>query len=160
MKNEERRRLFDAVVWTASAMFTVMLMVHEAHAGEHRFPLGEPAYVNECGSCHIAYPAQLMSAASWTKLMKNLDQHFGTDASVDARSADLISTWLGSNAGMSSRVGTESIRISGTPWFSREHREVAAKFSRPAVKSAANCGACHRGAAQGNYSEHGVVLPK
>ena len=43
----------------------------------------------ECGSCHVAYPAQLLPATSWQRLMKGLDKHFGTDASVDAGVDDL-----------------------------------------------------------------------
>jgi len=52
-------------------------------------------------------------------------------------------------------------RITRTPWFVREHREVSATtWKLPAVKSAANCGACHQGADQGDFSEHSVRVPR
>ena len=36
----------------------------------------------ECSSCHIAYPARALPAASWKKIMSGLDKHFGVDASL------------------------------------------------------------------------------
>lgn len=32
MHNDEKRRLFDAVVWTFSAMFLVLFLVHDSHS--------------------------------------------------------------------------------------------------------------------------------
>jgi len=43
-----------------------------------------PAYKAECGSCHVAYPPQLLPGASWQQLMAQLERHFGSDASLDA----------------------------------------------------------------------------
>ena len=43
--------------------------------------------------------------------------------------------------------------------FVRKHREVPARlWHDPRVKSAANCEACHRGAVDGNYSEHDIAI--
>jgi hypothetical protein len=36
----------------------------------------------------------------------------------------------------------------------------AAVWQRKAIGSAANCAACHPGAAQGRFSEHDVRIPK
>ena len=48
-----------------------------------------------------------------------------------------------------------------TPWFVREHRQVdAATWKSPAVKSVANCTACHAGAASGDYNERAVRIPR
>ena len=47
-----------------------------------------PAYVQECGSCHVPYPPGLLPNESWQRLMANLPQHFGTDASLDAADAE------------------------------------------------------------------------
>lgn len=160
MKSAEKRRLFDAVVWSVSSMFAVTLMVHEAHAGEHRYTVNQADYQKECASCHIAYPPQLLSAPSWQSLMTGLDRHFGTDAAIDARSAASIGEWLKTNAGSSSKFGTDTQRISETAWFTRKHRKVAGKFKTAAVKSAANCSACHEGAAQGDYSERRIRIPE
>ncbi|GEM_PF-271251 len=40
-------------------------------------------FVKECGSCHMVYPPFLLSARAWEKMMSNLEEHFGDDASID-----------------------------------------------------------------------------
>jgi nitrate/TMAO reductase-like tetraheme cytochrome c subunit len=116
----------------------------------------------ECGSCHVAYPAQLLPATSWQRLMKSLDKHFGTDASVDAATAAEISTFLEKYSGSKRGItGETTLRVSETSWFQREHRKVdAATWKNPKVKSAANCAACHTNAEAGDYSERGIRIPQ
>lgn len=117
---------------------------------------------NECGSCHVAYPAQLLPATSWQRLMKGLDKHFGTDASVDAATATEIGAFLEKYAGGKRGVaGETTLRVSETAWFQREHRKVnAATWKNPKVKSAANCAACHTAAESGDYRERGIRIPQ
>jgi cytochrome c553 len=122
-----------------------------------------PLYKTECAACHIAYPAGLLGAQSWQQLMANLPKHFGTDASLDATTAKQISTWLQANAGAGRRFAEAppEHRISKSSWFVREHDVVSASaFKRASVGSAANCSACHRNAAEGNFDEHEVRIPK
>lgn len=116
----------------------------------------------ECGSCHVAYPAQLLPANSWQRLMKGLDKHFGTDASVDAATAAEIGTFLDKYAGSKRGIaGETTMRISETAWFQREHRKVdAATWKSPKVKKAANCAACHTAAEAGDYRERGIRIPQ
>lgn len=116
----------------------------------------------ECGACHVAYPAQLLPAASWQRLMKGLDRHFGTDASVDAAAAAEIGAFLEKYAGGKRGIaGETTLRVSETAWFLREHRKVdAATWKNPAVKSASNCAACHTGADNGDYRERGIRIPR
>lgn len=121
------------------------------------------SFKTECGSCHLAYPPALLTAQDWQRTMGGLKDHFGTDAAVDAKSSLEISAFLERNAGNPDKLGSagEPPRISQTARFVRKHREVSAKLWRdPRVKSAANCEACHRGAANGNFSEHDVTLPE
>ncbi len=121
-----------------------------------------PAYVQECGACHAPYAPALLPAASWQRLMGGLRQHFGTDASLGASEQQTLSQWLQQNAGgKRGREEPPQDRITRAAWFTREHREVApAVWTRAAVKSRANCGACHGQAAQGRYSEHDVRIPQ
>ena len=133
-----------------------------AHADGDRYTLSA-AYVQECGACHTPYPPALLPNESWQRLMNNLPRHFGTDASLDAPTQKALSTWLAATAGggKRARVAPPQDRITRGDWFIREHREVPqAAWSRPAIKSAANCGACHQGAAQGNYDEDSVHIPR
>ena len=124
-----------------------------------------PAYQQECAACHLAYPPGLLPAASWQRLMAGLGRHFGTDASLDASTTRAISAWLSQHAGTYQRVSEEppQNRITQSAWFLRKHRadEVPpAVWKRASVGSASNCAACHTGAAQGNFNERDIKIPK
>lgn len=131
---------------------------------EGRRPVRAPmpaVYVEECGSCHVPYPARGLPASSWRTLMAGLDRHFGNDASLSPVQADAIRGWLIAGAGAQPADRAAPLRLTRAPWFVREHREVPTPLWRsPAVKSAANCAACHRGAERGVFSEHDVRLPR
>jgi hypothetical protein len=115
-----------------------------AAADDVRVP-DHPVYAAECGSCHVAYPPQLLSAPSWRRLMAGLDQHFGSDASLEPALSKEIGQFLADYAGR--RGGTE-LRITETRWFLKEHRKEI-----PAGKNPADCAACHRGAEKGIYED-------
>jgi len=122
-----------------------------------------PAYKQECAACHVAFPPGMLPSDSWRRLLINLPRHYGTDASLDATTVNELATWLSANAGTYKRVrGTPpEDRITKSAWFIRKHDEVpAAVWQRPAVKSAANCIACHTQAAQGDFNEHSVSIPR
>ena len=121
----------------------------------------DKTWLEECGSCHLAYPPSMLTADNWRRMMNGLDKHFGANASLDAESAAKISAFLERNASTrGERNASSTLRITGTRWFVREHDEVApATWRDPKVKSAANCSACHRGADRGQYDEHDIVIP-
>lgn len=104
------------------------------------------AYKAECASCHVAYPPQLLSAASWKQIMAGLDKHFGSDASLEPALAREIGQFLADHAGRK-RAGN-GLRITETRWFRKEHRNEI-----PAGKNPADCAACHRGAEKGIYED-------
>lgn len=121
-----------------------------------------PGYVQECGSCHVAYPPGLLPAASWQRLMGNLERHFGSDASLDAATTRRLADWLQSHAASGGRRAEQppQDRITRSAWFQREHRELdAAVWALPSVKSPANCGACHTQAERGRYDERSLRAP-
>ena len=124
-------------------------------------------YKNECSACHLAYPSQYLGVAGWRRVVGGLDRHFGTDASLGPKDRELIARYLVEpdvkrKRGVESAVaGGVPLRITETEWFVRKHREVpAGAWKRPAIRSAANCAACHGGAEQGNFNEHAVRIPK
>jgi hypothetical protein len=127
-------------------------------------PANAPAsFISECSSCHIAYQPALLPANDWRKLMAGLSDHFGSDATVDRKNEAEIKAFLERNAGNASRLGNAGNppRITKTSGFIRKHDEIPARFWRdPRVKSAANCEACHPGAAKGNYNEHDIAIPE
>jgi hypothetical protein len=103
-----------------------------------------PAYNAECGSCHVAYPARLLPAASWRQMMAGLDRHFGSDASLEAKAHEEISRYLAANAGRRAPPPGAEPRITETRWFRKEHG---------VVKNPSNCIACHAGAEQGDFDD-------
>lgn len=127
-----------------------------------RLPL-LPKYREECAACHIAYPTGMLPPASWQRVMANLPRHYGTDASLDPGTVSALAGWLAANAATAGRRSEPppEDRITRSAWFVRKHREVApATWTLPAVRSAANCAACHAQADQGDFNEHNVRIPR
>jgi hypothetical protein len=119
-----------------------------------------PTYRQECASCHLAYPPGLLPAASWQRLMSDLPHHFGVDASLEPSAAQEVSTWLSAHAART-RERPAADRITRTAWFAHEHHEVPdSAWQRSAIKSPANCAACHAQADQGDFDEHRVRIPR
>ncbi len=121
------------------------------------------AYATECGACHVAYVPGLLPAPSWQRLMQGLPEHFGSDASLDEATRRAIADWLQREAARGGRWAEPppQDRITRSARFQRKHREVdAAVWRRPAVRSPANCSACHGQADQGDFDDDHVRLPR
>lgn len=121
----------------------------------------DPAWQEECGSCHIAYPPSLLAAGDWRAVMQGLDSHYGVNAGLDEATRGRIAAFLEANAAHGRKgMSAPNLRITQTGWFLHEHDEVPARvWSDPQVKGAANCAACHRYAQQGRFDEHAIRLP-
>jgi len=149
----------------AAAMVLLAASVASAQAQEHRASSAPvpPKYRQECGACHVPYPAGLLPAASWQRLMNDLPHHFGSDASLDAAATKELSAYLAANAGSDRRMREQppQDRITRSAWFVRQHDELPAPAWRsPAVKTPANCTACHQQAIQGDFDEDRVRIPR
>ncbi|OHC62341.1 MAG: hypothetical protein A2040_06230 [Rhodocyclales bacterium GWA2_65_19] len=137
-----------------------------AHAGNYSVPKN-PAFEEECTSCHMAYPPQMLHADSWRAMMNGLSKHFGSDASIDEIRRTAIADFLAAQSGgrktgdTRDAQGKPLLRISETERFAKKHREIsAATWQRASIKSPANCTACHAQAAAGDYNEHSIRIPK
>lgn len=149
---------------TTLVLAALLAAVFTAHADSGRMlPAQVPkAYTQECAACHLAYPPGLLPAASWRRVMTGLEQHYGTDASLDPATVTQLASWLHSHAGTYKRVTTEppEDRITRSAWFERKHRQVdPAVWKLPSVKGAAQCAACHGGAEQGDFDDDRLRLP-
>lgn len=138
--------------------------------GSKIYPLS-PSYIEECGSCHAAFPPALMTAESWKALLGGLNKHFGEDASLAPDKVAEIGRFLDANAARRDKYravdvqGKPLIRVTESAWFRREHRDghdgiTAGVWRLPSVKTPANCPACHRSAEKGDYSEGGIRIPR
>lgn len=133
-----------------------------ADSEEYFRPVTDETVKTECSACHMAYPAGMLPARSWSAIMADLPNHFGEDASLAEETRARLEAWLVANAAPeNSRIarslqgGEPVLRISETPWWVRAHKwEVSpAAFENPKVGSKANCVACHRGAEQGYFED-------
>jgi hypothetical protein len=146
------------------ALIALLGVALPALADRLPLPANTPAsFKAECASCHLPYPPALLAANDWRRIMAGLDRHFGSDATVDPQKRQEITAFLERHAGDPGRLGNAGNppRITQTQRFVRKHHEIPARFWRdPRVKSAANCEACHRGAANGNFGEHDIAIPE
>ncbi len=121
----------------------------------------DPAYLKECGACHLAFPPAMLPAASWRRMLGELDRHFGQDAALDEATRSRLEGWLVAQAGRPlDEGGGAPQRITRLAWFAHEHREASGAAARPSVRTLANCGACHGGAAQWDFDEDRVRIPR
>jgi len=135
--------------------------------------VSNPIYKEECGSCHMAYSAGLLPAASWQKMMQSLDDHFGDNAELDADVNKALTEYLLTNAAdrsdyRRSRKMMKTIdpnrvplRITETPYFRHEHDEIPNRMvaGNKEVNSFSNCNVCHAKAEQGLFDEDHVRIP-
>lgn len=138
------------------------------HEGEERgkivrFAQGNAKFQQECSTCHIAYPPGMLSTDSWRKIMAGLDNHFGTDATLSAKENEEITAYLEENSTDYWGAELSPLRITETDWFQRAHNFYVIPpdvWKSQAVKSPANCPACHIQAERGDFSEENVKVPK
>lgn len=130
-------------------------------------------YLKECGSCHFAYQPGLLPSRSWVKTMENLNDHFGTDASLEPEENKKIVKYLVDNSAekftnykrskkINDSIGKNEtpVAITKTGYFIKEHKGIKQKLiEQKEVKSLANCMACHTKADKGSYSEREINIP-
>jgi Dihaem cytochrome c len=144
------------------------LVLGRAQAGGGHFyaPVADAVVKEECGGCHLAFAPSMLPARSWTRMMGDLKHHFGTDASLDPGTANKITDYLTVNAAdqAGQRYSTKllrglpvaqaPLRITALPNWVKEHGEIAAsQWQQSAVRSKANCTACHASAERGYYQD-------
>jgi len=141
-KNKMSQRKARAILGLAAiaiyAAPTLMKLNPAAASGGGGLLSQDPTVVKECSDCHVPYSPKLLSSSSWRKIMGDLGNHFGEDASLKKETRMRVENYLVRNAG---RGGDGSIRISQARWFKREHH---GDITRHKAKSWSNCMACHR----------------
>ena len=129
------------------------------------------AYNAACGGCHWAYVPQLLPSASWTKILAQPEDHFGSAVPLSEQDKSVLSNYLLANAAdmtpmklgrriMHSLNGAAPLRISEIPYILHKHRSISpAVFSRKSINSLANCIACHPSAASARFDDDSVNIP-
>jgi cytochrome b len=131
-----------------------------------------PLFVEECASCHILYPPHLLPKRSWKKLMVNLADHFGDDASLDETDRRSIEAYLLKHSAENSTKEAafyisqsmkkaDIIAITKTSYWEKRHASIhKVVFESSKVKSRANCKACHREFDKGIIDDALITIPK
>jgi len=117
-------------------------------------------YVKECTSCHSLYPSAYLSSESWTKIFANLENHFGTDASLDETLTKTLKDYVlasaesGKNSKFAKASSSENtIEISKTKAWKKKHDDIPKEVFEQKKFRPSNCVACHKDA---NY---GIIRP-
>jgi mono/diheme cytochrome c family protein len=150
------------------ALAACALSAQAKYNGEDRGKPVMPSEINakmqaECAGCHMAYPAGLLPAASWKKLMTGLDKHFGTDAGLSPQDTKEITDYLVKYASNRWTSSAAPLRITDGEWFKTKHNSNEINpsiWKRESIKSPGNCSACHQGAERGNFNENSIRIPQ
>lgn len=175
--------LYQKIVAAVGIGGSIALLIYTLSVPNNPFTVGynkrvdyekiNPVFVNECGSCHTLYPPTLLPKESWMKLMGDLSNHFGDDASLDSTEYHTVLAYLLAHSAetstqemsvkiMQSLQNRDMIAITQMPFWKRTHRDIpAVVFKNENVKSRANCKACHSDVEQGRIEDGAIrALPK
>lgn len=127
-------------------------------------------YKKECGSCHIAYAPYLLPQNAWEKMMGDLENHFGDDASLDDEDRVQILSFLSKYSleqfdtkfkAKIKKEDREKIAISEYVFYQKAHKKIPQEvFSSKEIKSKANCQNCHKDAENGTFSKENIDFSK
>lgn len=142
-----------------------------------RDALGVPAapldasYVRECKSCHAPHHPSLASVATWSSVMRRLDDHFGDNASLEPALTAQLTGYLTFNSAehwdtmaahrLREPSAAEPLRITATEGWRRIHRDIPDDvFKRRSVGGKLNCTSCHADADTGRFAPRAISIPK
>lgn len=127
-------------------------------------------YKKECGSCHIAYVPYLLPQNAWQKIMGDLENHFGDDASLQKHDEKQIFSFLSKHSleyfdtKFRSKIKKEDrdkIIISEHVFYQKAHEKISHKvFKSKEIKSKANCQNCHSDAEEGTFQKNKINFSK
>ena len=136
-------------------------------------PVDNELYKKECATCHYGYQPGLLPTQSWEFIMQNLENHYGSDASIDDETNKSILSYLLANASQNAMNYKKSAKITKSlengvlyksiteiPYHIKKHRKIEKwMITQKEVKTLSNCTACHKKADQGIYGDDSVNIP-
>jgi cytochrome b len=158
------------LILMAVAAHQIMALSSRPALGVPAGPL-DPTYVEECGSCHMAYPPSLAPSPRWIAIMDGLADHFGEDASIEPGLASRIRAYLTMNAAekWDTRAAHElqgsnpqdPLRLTATPFWTRMHGGIPESvFKSRAVGARGACEKCHSDASTGRFDPQDINVPE
>ena len=118
-------------------------------------------FAHECAQCHTLYAPFMQTSDKHEKIMANLENHFGDDASIDDEINERILEFLRQNSAEKSDskwaikfAKNDDIAITSSPFWQKAHESLDKEiFKRDKIKSKANCAACHENIEKGLISK-------
>lgn len=146
---------------------------HSEHNGNRNLAIvNNPAYTENCGTCHFAYQPGLLPSGSWAKILAKLSDHFGEAIELDPEAEKIIAEYLKVNAAdysstklsakIMKSIGNQTPqRITEIRYIQKNHHEISSDvIKRKSIGSLSNCSACHITAEKGIYDDDNVNIPK
>ncbi|NEO97406.1 MAG: cytochrome C [Symploca sp. SIO2E9] len=112
------------------------------------YRLGQQLYLENCGSCHIPLPPEVMPTATWRELLLDLNEHYGKRVDPILRPS-LLAMW-----GYIRQFSRPLKEKEATPYRltqSRYFKALHPQVEFPETVRPATCVSCHPGAAQYDY---------
>lgn len=129
-------------------------------------------YKKECTSCHFGYAPGMLPKNSWVYIMDNLENHYGTDASLEQSDVKSLKEYLELHSSENSHTkrsrkitaslkpGTLYTSLTQIPYLQKKHRKIEERLiTQKEVKSLARCAACHKDADKGIFDKKTVNIP-
>jgi Dihaem cytochrome c len=112
-----------------------------------RYELGQQLYLENCATCHIGLPPQVLPTETWRRLLQD-SQHYGQTLKllVDPQRL-LVWNYLQTFSRPQAKEEEVPYRMSNSRYFKALHPRV--KLSQPANIS--SCVTCHPGVSQYNF---------
>lgn len=113
-----------------------------------RYKLGKELYLENCASCHVALPPEVLPTETWRRLLLEPEQHYGQQLKP-LIGPTLLVMWEYLQTFSRSQAQKEQLpyRVSESRFFKALHPRV--KFTEKV--SLGSCVSCHPGVGQSNY---------
>ncbi len=131
-----------------------------------------PLLYEECGDCHIVFPAYLLPKRAWNAIMDTPEDHFGDELDLEPEDSKTIREYLVKNSGENStreaavkilfsiKNKKDIISIVNTPYWKDTHRHIPKRvFKLKEIDSKYSCDACHPDIVKGNIDDDNIRIP-
>ncbi|MEQ1647315.1 MAG: cytochrome b/b6 domain-containing protein [Hyphomicrobiaceae bacterium] len=130
----------------------------------------DQTYIKECGACHTPHHPSLATAATWTRIIADANNHFGDNAELEPVLAQTIQAYLVKNSAensdskaahiMRAPRDTTTLRITDAKDWQRIHAQIpSTTFVAKVVSGKLNCAACHADASTGLFKPRSIAIP-
>lgn len=159
-------------VWVLLPLPVFLFIYNDIYSRQPELINPPAVYKHECGACHMAFPPNILPAASWKKMLSDLDDHFGDYAACDEKSRKEIEDFLVKNSAekIMDEAGVkfldtvdknDPLRVTATAYWEKKHDDIKPEiYKRASITSKLNCAACHKWAEYGSFEDNDISIPR